>query len=292
MIANLHNHSLYSDGVEPPEKIVEMAGHDGIELLSLTDHNTLEGYPRFEAACEACHLSYVTGVEIDADEPSIGYRSELLAYFPQGGEEAIAPLLERKRQAALHSVTVALERAAALYHCNTLSIKEEMEMAIREKGFVGMLSHKFTYLYLKEKGISLPAYTILQNSTEWKEIWSRNNEPTHDSLTEMISLIAASGGFPVMPHFGFFCALNPTLMLEKEDYYLTTLKKLKETGLWGMELHPYRYLPQADKINHVITQWTHHLGLHLTRGSDFHGGISAHNRYNAMSGEFEGFKKD
>jgi len=64
--ADLHMHSTSSDGRMTPEELVEAAKEGGLELVSLTDHDTLAGWPRFEKAAKAAGLLSVPGVEISA----------------------------------------------------------------------------------------------------------------------------------------------------------------------------------------------------------------------------------
>gem|GEM_PF-6596348 len=82
MNANLHLHSKFSDGSLWPEDIVRGAAHLGLELIALTDHDTMGGSERFAAECAAQGLSCMTACEIDVADSAIGYKSELLAYFP------------------------------------------------------------------------------------------------------------------------------------------------------------------------------------------------------------------
>jgi len=80
--ANLHLHSKFSDGSLWPEDIVRGAARLGLDLIALTDHDTMGGSDRFAAECAAQGLSWVSACEIDVADPAVGYKSELLAYFP------------------------------------------------------------------------------------------------------------------------------------------------------------------------------------------------------------------
>lgn len=48
--ADLHMHSTFSDGVEEPEELVIRAKNNGVELISLTDHDETGGLERMKAA--------------------------------------------------------------------------------------------------------------------------------------------------------------------------------------------------------------------------------------------------
>lgn len=292
MKANLHTHSIYSDGSDSPEQIVKLAKEAGVELLSLTDHNSLAGYPRFEKICRELGMNYVKGVEIDCIQPEIGFHQELLAYFPNGGEECITEVLERKQKARQERVERALKRAGEQFQIENLSLKELEDMAIAEKGFVGMLSNKLMYQYLQTKNMELPSYDEVQKQAYWKYIWKREGADNADKLWDLIKQISENGGYPVLAHFGFHCEADPVKMREHNDEYVEQLCYMKSLGLWGIELHPYRYYPQKDEINTIVQDWALKVDLNLTTGSDYHGGkVSAHKIFEWYGIEFNGFKR-
>ena len=62
--ADLHCHSVVSDGTLTPEALAERAKAQGVELWALTDHDEIGGQHRAAAAAHAIGLHYLTGVEI------------------------------------------------------------------------------------------------------------------------------------------------------------------------------------------------------------------------------------
>jgi len=62
--ADLHCHSVVSDGTLTPEALAERAKAQGVELWALTDHDEVGGQHRAAAAAHAIGLHYLTGVEI------------------------------------------------------------------------------------------------------------------------------------------------------------------------------------------------------------------------------------
>ena len=62
--ADLHCHSVVSDGTLTPELLAERAAKNGVELWSLTDHDEIGGQHRAAAAAKAQGLKYLTGTEI------------------------------------------------------------------------------------------------------------------------------------------------------------------------------------------------------------------------------------
>ena len=64
MNADLHCHSVVSDGTLTPEELAARAKANGVELWALTDHDEVGGQHRARAAAQAHGLPYLTGTEI------------------------------------------------------------------------------------------------------------------------------------------------------------------------------------------------------------------------------------
>ena len=62
--ADLHSHSVVSDGTLTPEELAARAAANGVELWSLTDHDEIGGQERAATAAKANGLKYLTGTEI------------------------------------------------------------------------------------------------------------------------------------------------------------------------------------------------------------------------------------
>ena len=62
--ADLHCHSVVSDGTLTPEDLAERAAANGVELWALTDHDEVGGQHRAFAAAHSQGMKYLTGTEI------------------------------------------------------------------------------------------------------------------------------------------------------------------------------------------------------------------------------------
>ena len=62
--ADLHCHSVVSDGTLEPEVLAARAAANGVELWALTDHDEIGGQHRAAAAAHAHGMRYLTGTEI------------------------------------------------------------------------------------------------------------------------------------------------------------------------------------------------------------------------------------
>ncbi|MBH3427835.1 PHP domain-containing protein [Pseudomonas alkylphenolica] len=89
MNVDLHCHSTASDGALSPTVLVERAFEHGVRMLSLTDHDTLEGQLEARAAAQALGMQWVSGIELSCTWG--GATIHILGYnFPLDA----APLLE------------------------------------------------------------------------------------------------------------------------------------------------------------------------------------------------------
>ena len=64
MCIDLHTHSIYSDGSSTPAELIELAAHNGLKGLALTDHDTVEGVTELMRLGEQAGLTVLSGVEI------------------------------------------------------------------------------------------------------------------------------------------------------------------------------------------------------------------------------------
>jgi len=65
--ADLHTHSLFSDGKLSPTELAAKAKTKGLAALALTDHDTIDGLPVAKKACKELGLQFINGVEITSD---------------------------------------------------------------------------------------------------------------------------------------------------------------------------------------------------------------------------------
>ncbi len=66
MNVDLHLHSTCSDGMLEPVAVVDLVADAGVEMLSLTDHDTVAGVAAARDQCERRGLRYIAGVEVSA----------------------------------------------------------------------------------------------------------------------------------------------------------------------------------------------------------------------------------
>ena len=77
---DLHLHTLASDGRLTPTELIRLVAKQGLETISVTDHDSTEGLAEaYEAAKEFPYLRIIPGIEMSADIP--GDEVHVLGYF-------------------------------------------------------------------------------------------------------------------------------------------------------------------------------------------------------------------
>jgi len=118
MIVDLHCHSTASDGVLAPDVLVHRAHARGIELLALTDHDTLEGLDDARTTADSLGVRLVNGIELSCLWG--GATIHVLGY-------------------AFRQDAVALQRAIAELHQGRWQRAETIAQRLEAKGMPGAL---------------------------------------------------------------------------------------------------------------------------------------------------------
>ena len=96
MKLDLHVHSTASDGTVSPEEVVERAIAGGLDVLALSDHDTVAGVERAIAAARDRMLHIIPAVEMSSTFE--GTNIHILGYFVDIGSEAFDQHSRRSHQ--------------------------------------------------------------------------------------------------------------------------------------------------------------------------------------------------
>ncbi|HEY7014915.1 MAG TPA: PHP domain-containing protein, partial [Streptosporangiaceae bacterium] len=93
MRADLHVHSTASDGTDPPAEVMRRAARAGLDVVALTDHDTVAGHAEAHAA--AGPVTLLPGMELSCRLD--GRSMHMLAYLFDANEPELAAELTRIR---------------------------------------------------------------------------------------------------------------------------------------------------------------------------------------------------
>lgn len=107
MFADLHLHSFYSDGSESPDSILRRGLQIGLQVVSITDHDTLEGISEAKQSAILLGMHCITGVELTTEFE--GYEVHLLGYGIKATED-FERLLNKFQQARRQRIYRMIEK--------------------------------------------------------------------------------------------------------------------------------------------------------------------------------------
>jgi predicted metal-dependent phosphoesterase TrpH len=83
MLADLHIHTTFSDGIYTPEQIIDMSEQVGIKAIAITDHDNTNGHLATQnyLAKTGSKIKFIPGVEIDTFYGSRDYNVHVLGYY-------------------------------------------------------------------------------------------------------------------------------------------------------------------------------------------------------------------
>ncbi len=242
--ADLHLHTTYSDGVDTPEEVVEKAARAGLSVISITDHDNVEAFPRSAAAAAKAGITLLPGIEMSAAFD--GIEVHILGFlFDRENPELLGHLKiqQARRVERVHETVKRLGKVGVF-----ISAKEVLELA--GEGTVGR-PHVARILH-KRGYVSTPAEAF--------ERYIGNNGPGFipGSTVEpaaIFSLIRQASGIPVLAH---------PIYLKRDEL----IDRFAKEGLEGVEVYHSSHTPEVIRRYDAIAA---RLGLIRTGGSDYHG---------------------
>ena len=101
MKIDLHLHTTYSDGIYPPEEVVKLSRANGLDVISLTDHDTVGAYQEL-GEIETNGLKIIRGAEITANHAGNGIH--ILGYFKDGLSEQLQDFLNNTQAERINRI--------------------------------------------------------------------------------------------------------------------------------------------------------------------------------------------
>ncbi len=254
MNVDLHCHSTASDGALAPSVLVARAHENGVRLLALTDHDTLEGLEEARAAALALDMQLVNGVELSctwggATIHVLGYgfamdAPVLLAAIARLHEGRWLRAEEISRKLAIKGMPGALEGARAI------------QQTLGDSGNAPARPHFADFLvqqgYVRDRAEAFRKWLGAGKLGDVKQHW-----PT---LEETVATLRQSNAWVSLAH--------------PLHYDFTRSKRRKLVAEFiqagGHAIEVVNGLPPAEQVG-TLSILAREFGLLVSAGSDFHG---------------------
>lgn len=242
--ADLHLHSLFSDGTFTPEELARRGAQLGFVGMALTDHDSVEGCERMGRACQALGIEFITGAELTAEWN--GHEVHFLGYFLDVHQPKLLGDIkkfqtvrqERIREMAskLNHLGVPLraESVFELASCQSPG-RPHVARALVQERLCASVDEAFERFLKKGRPAWVPKFKI--------------------SALEAMSLIHQAGGLAVLAHPGL-------------NHCDQVIPRLVADGLDGLECYHSKQTATQSEYYLALARRLH---LAVTGGSDCHG---------------------
>jgi len=253
--ADLHCHSVVSDGTLTPEALAERAAANGVELWALTDHDEIGGQARAAAAAKTAGMRYITGVEI-----SVTFLGKTVHIVGLGIDTDNADLREGLERTRGGRRLRAQEMAEGLAK---VGIKGAFEGALQYVGNPDLISRTHFARHLVETGVCKDTNEVFRKYlTDGKPGFVEHRWAT---LKDAVGWITGASGMAVIAHPARY-KFTPN-----EEFALFT--EFKGHGGRGVEVVTGSH-SAAEYVTYAAT--AQEFGLAASRGSDFHSPLESH----------------
>ena len=250
MRADLHVHSSASDGTDPPAEVMRRAARAGLDVVALTDHDTVAGHA--EARAAAGPVTLLPGMELSCRLD--GRSLHMLAYFFDADQPELAAELTRIRDDRVLRARAMVDKLAGLgvdvSWAQVAAIagqavvgRPHIARAMADSGAIASPREAFTRDWIADGGRAYVGRYAL--------------DPVR-----AIDLVRAAGGVTVLAH-----------PRAGRDTWVTNeqIARLAAVGLAGLEVfHP----DQSEAERARLIALAHDLALVPTGGSDDHGSLT------------------
>lgn len=253
--ADLHCHSVVSDGTLTPEALAHRARANGVELWALTDHDEIGGQHRAIAAAQAEGMAYLTGVEISVTFAGTTVHIVGLGFDPDDAELARGLHATRGGRGER-----AQEMAAQLAK---VGIHGAYEGALKFVGNPELISRTHFARFLVETGACRDTPEVFRKYlTEGKPGYVPHRWA---ALGDAVRWITGAGGMAVIAHPARY------KFTANEEFAL--FSEFKQHGGQAVEVVTGSHTA-AEYVTYAAM--AQEFGLAASRGSDFHSPDESH----------------
>jgi hypothetical protein len=257
---DLQSHSLHSDGTLPAGEVVERAAAAGVELLALTDHDTVDGVPEAAAAARAAGIRLSPAAELS----SVHGAHEDLHVLGYGLDVADADLLavledfRGDRARRIEAMADRLRELGLQLDDSPLQARKAAGKPIGRPHLAdAVLAHPANAARLRDEGIDGRSALFPPYLVPGAVAYVARSRPT---VAEAIEVIHRAGGVAVWAH--------PFWDLDEPAEAIAAIDAFAAAGLDGIEVF---YATHSEEQTRLLYDAARERGLLTTGSADFHG---------------------
>jgi len=258
---DLQAHSTSSDGALAPAEVVQRAADAGVELLALSDHDTVGGIEQALAAGARAGVRVVPAVEISAIDSDEERELHILGYLIDHSSPAFQATLARfladREQRTLRMAAGLRELGLELDDRELLERQAAGLPIGRPHLAEAVLRHPANASRLAAEQIDDIGSMIRAYLIEGRPAFRLRQTPT---VAEAIDAIHDAGGVAVWAH--------PFWDVSEPDRVLASLDRFRALGIDGVEAF---YITHTRAQTELLAARSAELGILSTGSADFHG---------------------
>ncbi|OAI43218.1 hypothetical protein AYO38_10920 [bacterium SCGC AG-212-C10] len=254
-IGDFHLHSNASDGVHTPSWVMETAHANGVHTLSLTDHDTTDGYAEAQAAAERLGLRLIPGIELSADLElkALGVKADI--HLLGFGIDITRPELQRQLRAYREGRIERVHKTVAILADQGAVISVERVFEIAGEASVGRPHVARALVEAGHVASVQEAFDRWLGNNKVADVQREKLEPK-----DAIRMVHEAGGVVFAAH--------PVFITEKYEPVLDELASWGEDAIDGIETYYKHYDAQSVAYHRHIAD---RLGLATSGGNAYHG---------------------
>ena len=247
---DLHSHSTSSDGLLPADEVARRAAANGVDLMALTDHDSLSGLPAARAVADEAGMRFVNGVEVSIEWG--GLQVHILGLAFDAGSAALNDGLEAIRSGR---VTRARRMAAEF---EKIGIAGAFDGAMRHAANPSLISRAHFARFLVETGVCRDVRSVFESYlVPGKPGYVEHRWAT---LSESVDWIKGAGGVAAVAHPGRYKFSRAELRAFLDEF----------KALGGQAIEVVSGSHSADNVA-LFSRLAREYGFLASCGSDFHG---------------------
>ncbi|WP_296536927.1 PHP domain-containing protein [uncultured Actinomyces sp.] len=245
-----HTHSVCSDGTDSPAELMARAAGSGIDVVGLTDHDTMAGWDEAASAVPVTGVTLLRGTEISC--AADGITLHLLSYLHRGDDQALSEAFAHARTSRDTRAQRMVERLSEDY-----PITWE-DVIVQSSG-----AHTIGRPHIADALVAAGSFPDRDAAFAGPLATGSPYYVIHWALdpVEACRLVRAAGGVPVAAH-------PRASSRQRRLVPDAVLAEMAEAGLAALEMNHRDQTPEQREQVRVLAR---RLGLGLSGASDYHG---------------------